>query len=119
MKFPIWFWIVTGLVTLFYLFGATIFTVESLGTEDFLIKSFGQKNAAIILGRPWWAKLGYALSSYVGLGCCITILIGKPQASLLAVISIFGMFIQQYYWWTGMKIGSTLKGFDWIWPRQN
>lgn len=115
MKNTIWFWVLGTVVTLFYLFGGVIFSIETFSSKEFLIKNFGS-NADIILNRPWWGKLAYALSIYLGIGACILLLLRNPHASWLAYLSFAGMVIQQYYWWTGMKIGSTLKGFDWIWP---
>ena len=115
MKQSIWFWVLGSIATLFYLFGSVIFSIESFSSKAFLIQHFGS-NADIILNRPWWVKIGYAMSVYLGVVACLFILLRNPHAQWLTVLSFVGMIVQQYYWWTGMNISPTMKGFDWIWP---
>ncbi len=116
MKTSIWFWITCSIITLCYLLFNITFLLETFGSPEFITKTFGDKNAKDILGRPWWAKTGYSLSLVTGLVCCIMLLFKNPNAYWFAIISLIGMIIQQYYWYAGLHILDKLKGVDWIWP---
>ena len=88
---PHWsFWVVVILMLLWNLLGCINFFVQM---DPDIATSYRESEQAIILGRPFWATTGFALTVFGGAIGCLLLLIRKPLAPYFFVASFLGVIL--------------------------
>ncbi len=88
---PDWiFWVVVIMGLLWHAAGVMNYMVQ---TKPDLVASLPETHRAIIEARPAWATGGFAVSVFAGLMGCLLLLLRKPMAGMLFLLSLIGTFV--------------------------
>lgn len=84
------FWLIAVLLLIWNAMGAVNFVMQ-LNPE--MVASYRDNERAMIVGRPLWATMGFALSVFGGVLGCVCLLCRKPIAIPIFIVSLIGTLI--------------------------
>ena len=84
------FWIICIVMFVWNLLGAINFVIQ-MNPE--MYESYRETERLIIVGRPMWATLGFAIAVFGGVFGCILLLLKKSIAFYLLVASLLGVLV--------------------------
>ncbi len=84
------FWLICALALVWSALGSVNFVVQ-LNPE--MHESYRETERLIIVGRPLWATLGFALAVFGGLIGSVLLVLRKPLAHYLFIASLLGVFL--------------------------
>ena len=102
IKTPVWFWVVSLLALVWYLFGVFQFytSVTMSATSLAPMVESGQVNQAyadFILVMPIWVKVLFGIATIGGTLACILLLLRKQSAKTLFIISLCGAVLMYVF----------------------
>lgn len=86
------FWLIGAVFLLWNVLGAMNFLWQMTADENTLA-AFPETHRAIIIGRPFWATAGFAISVFAGALGCLLLLLRKPAAYYLFIVSLIGTMV--------------------------
>ena len=92
-KMPGWFWPVSALLLVWYLCGTYLTIMELSLTGQAYLDRFGQAALGLREIVPKWSMGGYVIGVWTGLLATIMLLLRKPQAISLYIISLIGALV--------------------------
>ncbi len=113
VRSPWWFWSIAATGLLIYLAGVGLYLVETglaLSNPSALVDMFGETNAALVLTRPSWVVIAYAVGLFGGAAGCGLLLLRRRAAVWPLEGSLIAVLVLQFYWWSVIDVR------DWIWP---
>ena len=84
------FWIIGAIALIWNIMGVVNF-FSQMNTD--IVAAMPDSHRAIIEGRPLWATAGFAVAVFGGSLGCILLLIRKPGAFYLFVVSLLGVIV--------------------------
>ena len=98
------FWLIGVVALVWHVMGGINFFMQM--NAD-MVASFPQTHRAIIEGRPVWATGGFAVTVFGGVLGCIMLLLRKPVAYYLFVVSLLGVIVTMVHT-SGVALSSSL-----------
>lgn len=96
LKLPVWFWVVAVTALLWNAIGVIAFLFEVNQSPESLT-AMSETHRNLYESRPGWAILGFATAVFGGLLGCIALLFRRKFATVLFVVSLFGLIVQNYH----------------------
>jgi len=84
------FWLITAFMLLWNVMGCINFIVQM---NPDMFSSYRENEQAIILGRPLWATIAFAVAVFAGALGCLLLMFKKSVAYYLFIISLIGVVI--------------------------
>lgn len=81
------FWVISVFMLAWYAMGSANFIVQM---NSDAISSYRDSEQAIVMGRPLWATVGFALSVFGGAIGCVLLMLRKHVAFYFFVASLIG-----------------------------
>jgi len=101
IKPPTWYWVVSGLAVLWMLFGVMAWVMD-LMTDEAAVAQMSEAQRQLYSARPQWLFVVYGVAIFSGLAGAIGLLLRKPWAAMLFVLSLAAIVIQFGYTFFGM-----------------
>ena len=95
---PVWFWVISVVVLLWYLMDTSAFFMRVFMTEE-TIESMPENQQHLYLDMPLWVNIVFACEVFGGTLGCIALLLKKKWALPLFAISILGTLAQTSNIW--------------------
>ena len=89
-RVPQSFWIICAVALVWNALGATNFVVQ---LNPDMHESYRDVERLIIVGRPLWATIGFALAVFGGLVGCLLLLLNNSYAYYIFVASLLGIIL--------------------------
>lgn len=96
IKLPVWFWAVAGLALLWNVVGVMAFFLQINQTPEALA-AMSDAHRNLYETRPVWAFLAFAVAVFAGLFGCVALLMRRKFATILFIISLLSLIVQNYY----------------------
>jgi len=90
---PIWFWVVSIIVLLWYLMDMSAFFMRVIMIDD-MVKSMPENQKHLYLNMPLWVNIVFAAEVFGGVLGCVGLLLRKRWALFLFFVSILGVLSQ-------------------------
>ena len=100
-KPPMWYWIISVLAVIWMLTGAMAWIMDLIISQDAL-SQMSEPQRQLYLSRPLWLLIVYALAVFSGLAGAVGLLLRKPWAEALFLISIASAIVQFGYTFIAM-----------------
>ncbi len=84
------FWVIGAIALIWNVMGGINFFVQMNADA---LASLSEPHRAIVEGRPAWATGGFAIAVFGGALGCLLLLLKKPAAYYLFVVSLFGVIV--------------------------
>jgi len=84
------FWLLVLLGLFWNIAGAINYIMQ---TKPDFTASLPETHRAIVEGRPAWATAGFAIGVFGGISGCLLLLLKKPIAGLVFMLSLLGIFV--------------------------
>lgn len=84
------FWVISTVTLIWNLLGAINFVIQ-MNPE--MHEAYRETERLIIVGRPIWATLGFAIAVFAGVLGCVLLLLKKSIAFYLFIASLLGVFV--------------------------
>lgn len=103
-KVPTWFWIVGSLALLWNLMGVMAYIGQVMVPPE-MLSELPDEQREYLLNTPAWATGAFAIAVWGGTLGAILLLLRRQVATIVFVISLVGLIVQQIY---GFFVGNAL-----------
>ena len=109
---PIWHWIISGLLFVWNLMGVGAFIMQMRSSPEKILADYGQVQADLIAAQPSWYPVIFGLAVFGGALGCLGLLLRKKWTSILLIVSLVAVIIQNIYF--GMAgVFEHIQGGQW------
>lgn len=84
------FWVIGGITLLWNVLGSINFLMQM---NSDMVAAYRDTERAIIVGRPTWATVAFALAVFGGALGCLLLLLRKSSAYILFIASLLGVIV--------------------------
>ena len=95
-KPPMWFWITAGIGLLWNAIGVFAYIAQATASEAYM-SQLTEAGQAWVEAYPAWATGVFAVAVFSGIIGCILLLLRKPVAKILLIVSLAAALIQIFY----------------------
>lgn len=100
-KPPTWYWVVSGIATLWMLFGIAAWVMD-LMTDEAGLAQLSEAQRQLYAARPQWLLAVYGVATISGLLGAIGLLLRKSSAPMLLALSLAAIVVQFGYTFVGL-----------------
>ena len=104
---PTSFWLITIVMLIWNVMGSVnLFWQLSMSAD--VLASFPETHRAIIIDRPLWATMGFAVGVLGGALGCILLMLKKSAARIVFIVSLLGIVVTMVH---TISVASSVIGF--------
>jgi len=110
IKLPMSFWLITIVMLLWNVMGSINLLWQLTASAD-VLAAFPKAHRAIIMDRPLWATIGFAIGVFGGVLGCLLLMLRKTLARGVFIVSLVGIVITMI---NTILVTSSVDGFGFV-----
>jgi len=105
------FWIISGVALLWNLLGVMAFAMHAMMNPE-MLAAMPETQQAQYAALPSWYTIVFGIAVIAATLGCIGLLLRKKWATILFMLSLVAVIIQQIVFWVMTDIGKSASGFN-------